>query len=729
MRRLVPLAVLAALAAAPRPAAAQVIPPHPSWTVLPWTNGVASAAFDTVRRRVVSFREHVYARRDAATATRELAYDLYFGVRAAGVNVWLPSRPIDRAGWDGRAGIVEIEQHLGEVRVVQRWFAPFATDQPVIVAVVDVTNTGAAPLADAALYSLANLRLGGGDGTSGERITWTGGAFEERGARGLALHRPYPAPTHHGASPDNPYDRVLAGTGLIDTADSGVRDDAVAGFEWDLAGLAPGTSRRFAVAYAYAADGDRAAVDRALAAAGASADELLAAARADWDAFFARARTPDGLSADERVVYDRQLAVLRMAQIREPGRGHGAIVASLPPGMWNIAWVRDQAYATWALIDAGLLAEAGAAIEFWMGARVGDFVCCDRDGGPWVGAPYALSVVRYFGDGSEESDVDGRGPNVEFDGFGLALGVVDDYLRAGGDAAVLTRHADALFTRTADVLVGLREPSGPHAGLIRADSSIWESHWYDGGRQHWAYTQATSVLGLRAAANLADRAGRAADATRYRTAADQLTAAAIAALVGPDQVVRASVEQTASYLDAAAVGFLRWGLVPADGTVARASLAAWQRGLFMNLTGHGYRRNDDGGDYDEREWIAIDMWLADALRAAGDTAAAEALIAWVTAQARLNFDLVPENLHRTTADYQGEVPMAGFGAGAYVSSLWRRGAPTPPVDAGAVDAGADGGTDGGDDPGGCCGTGRRADAGLAMIALAALLRRRSSRRR
>ena len=226
------------------------------------------------------------------------------------------------------------------------------------------------------------------------------------------------------------------------------------------------------------------------------------------------------------------------------------------------------------------------------------------------------------------------------------------------------------------MLVGLIEPSGPAAGLIRADSSIWESHWYDGGRQHWAFTQATSVLGLRAAARLADRIGRGADAARYRAAAAALAAAATAALITPGRLIRASLEQTTANLDAAAVGFLRWGLVPPDGDVAIGTLEAWRQGLAVP-SGHGIHRNDDGGEYDRREWIAVDMWLADAWRAAGRADRADALVAWVTAQARLNYDLIPENYHRDTGDYLGEVPMAGFGAGAYVSALWRRAA-TPP---------------------------------------------------
>ena len=717
--------ILGAAFASPTPAHAQAVTPHASWAILPWTNGWGSGGYDTVARKVVSFREHVYARRDAATATRELAFDVYFGLRAGGQNAWLNARPITDAGWDGNRGIARVVQSHGALRATQYWFAPFAVPAPVLIGVVEIENTGAAPLADAALFSLANLHLGSGDGTIGERIRWQGNAFEERGAAGLAVVRALPAPTHHAASPDNPYGIVAGGGHLPDTADSGDRNDAVSGYEWDLTGLAPGEKRRFAIVIGHAADGDRAVLDGKLTMAGADADALLAGARADWDAFFARARTPDGLSTDERAVHDRQLAVLRMGQIREAGRSYGQIVASLPRGMWNIAWVRDQAYAMQALIAAGLDDEAKAALAFLLEAGPGGYVCCDRDGGPWVGAPYRISVTRYFGDGSEESDSDGHGPNIEFDGFGLTLAALADYVDATGDTALIQGHAADIFDRTADVLVGLIERSGPAQGLIRADSSIWESHWYDGGRQHWTYTQATSVHGLRAAARLADRLARPADAARYRTAADTIAAAIATKLVDPGtSILRSSLEQTSSYLDAATISAMRWDVIAPDGAVALATLAAFDAGLFQ-VTGHGYRRNDDGGEYDNREWIAIDMWIAEAWRRAGRADRADALIAWVTAQARLNLDLIPENYDRNTADYQGEIPMVGFGAGAYVSALWQRGGGGATIDAG-VDGGPDGGPaiDGG--AGGCCHTGA---GDVSALPLAGLVLARLARRR
>ena len=78
-----------------------------------------------------------------------------------------------------------------------------------------------------------------------------------------------------------------------------------------------------------------------------------------------------------------------------------------------------------------------------------------------------------------------------------------------------------------------------------------------------------------------------------------------------------------------------------------------------------------------------------------------------------------------TADYQGEIPMVGFGAGAYVNALWQRGGAAPTVDAATGnDAGPDGGPAGDGDGGGCCQTGGEVAGLWPALALALALRRR-----
>ncbi len=67
-------------------------------------------------------------------------------------------------------------------------------------------------------------------------------------------------------------------------------------------------------------------------------------------------------------------------------------------------WVRDMAYATSALIQMGHRQEARWAVEAYLNARpIGKMQ--NQVGGK----PYQVSVVRYFGDGSEEPFFTGEG--------------------------------------------------------------------------------------------------------------------------------------------------------------------------------------------------------------------------------------------------------------------------------------------------------------------------------
>lgn len=675
--------------AGPMPSGAPVAPaiaPHASWSTLSFSNGQSAAWYDTQARKMAGFMPQMYAARSASARTPNLLYDAYPGLRVAGANTWMTNKPVSAAGFDSQRGITRVVQRLGDVELTQWAWSPFGIDAAALVMAYDVTNLGTAALQDAALFLLLNAHVGDGAGQSnGERLRWTGTRFEETGALGVMQYVPMPAPTAHAASPDNPFVIVRDGGRLQNRDDSGVRDDAVAGFEWDLAGLTPGATTHVALVMGFDSSVNNAAqLAATLAQLPQEPTALLTAERAQWDAFFAASKIPTDLSADEAAVYRQSMTMLRMGQVRgrsgAPDGGDGQVLASLPPGMWNIAWVRDQAFAVDGMLDAGMMAQARAALDFWWRDQAGRgrYVCCDRDGGPWVGQPYALSVVRYFGDGSEETDENGQGPNIEFDGFGLALAVTERYIAATGDQTVLTAYADAIFQRTADVLVSLQETTGSSAGLLRADSSIWETHWYNGGKQHTTFTQATAVRGLDAAAQLATRLGDATRSARYRAAAASLRQAIADHLLDPTtKILRASVEQTTNYLDAAASTVFLWDALPVTHPSAAITLAAFDAGLRNEQTGHGYRRNDDGGEYDLREWVSVDMWLAQLRYRRNERGPADALLAWVTAQARLNFDVVPENFDRVTADYVGEVPMLGFGAGSYISTIAQRGAVTP----------------------------------------------------
>ncbi|MEO8797880.1 MAG: MYXO-CTERM sorting domain-containing protein, partial [Polyangiaceae bacterium] len=207
-----------------------------------------------------------------------------------------------------------------------------------------------------------------------------------------------------------------------------------------------------------------------------------------------------------------------------------------------------------------------------------------------------------------------------------------------------------------------------------------------------------------AAAHMATLLGNSAAHDKYLAAGQKARDAILASLRAPDGTIGQSTEALAakkSWLDAAAIEALNFGLVDPKKHSATATLSSMKRGL-VPPSGQGFMRNDDGAYYDSQEWVFVDFRSERALELNGDSLASS-LLAWNVAQAVDNFSEFSELHDATTADYAGASPMVGFGAGAYLLTLAARGsAVTPACDSFAAEAGgeeADAGVDGGADSG------------------------------
>jgi GH15 family glucan-1,4-alpha-glucosidase len=480
-----------------------------------------------------------------------------------------------------------------------------------------------------------------------------------------------------------------------------------------LGSIPAGESRSWGVVVLFDADGNATGAHDAWTAflAGRDAETLLADTLAEWNAW--RVPVP-GLSDDARRVWRQSEAVLRMGQVLEPygvsprRKNHGMILASLPPGGWHSGWVRDATYAIVALARIGHTAEARLALEFFLNADAGQYKS-------YVGnASYRISTVRYYGDGLEEADYSGQPtPNIELDGWGLVLWAARAYLDSSGDDAWLASATkkgdtvyDALRNGVAEPLIANLESQG----MVIAETSIWEVHW--GNREHFAYTTAAAARGLCDMAAIARRAGKLDDRDRYAMYAERARTALRTQFADQHGVLAGSIEKLSkgsNYHDGAVLEAITFGLfAPGDATTA-ATLSDM---TYLQTAVGGYKRLEGSSDqYDTDEWVLLDLRAADAFGRAGQAARANALYGFVTAQARVNYDLVPE-LYNTNASsgalgrYSGSIPMVGYGAGAYMlTTLSRAGVPehtdcgsedpATPADGGPmyVDAGpqADGG--------------------------------------
>jgi GH15 family glucan-1,4-alpha-glucosidase len=673
MQRLLIMAVLTILA---RQVGA-ALPAMQPFPVRVTANGFAALTVDVDTARVTGLWPHLYAHADATQSTPNLLYDAYFGVKVGDAKaVWATSLPLaptaDNFGLVEATGIVHDQRSQDGVVLTTLTFAPMTLPLPGAVMLAQATNTTAQPVT-VTLAAIGNCHLGSGETADGESIHVLGGdGLVEQDAQTphRMLYRAI-GDQPSGLEATNPYNKWL--TGLLFSADaSSVGSDRVAGMQWPTVTLQPGetVTRGWLLLYGNNADDAQFAATSDLWLAGRTPLQVLADEQAEWQAWHALDKLPPGLDAQSQLQLQRNLATLRMAQVREPDAGqpgqnlspYGQIIASLPPGIWHIAWVRDQAYAGVALAASGHVAEAKAALEFVQHGQVGAYQS-------YFGGPYLVSPVRYFGGGLEESDADANGPNIEFDGLGLYLWQAARYVAASNDAAWLTQRWPQMRDLVAERLLALRDPTG----LLQKDSSIWEAHW-NGKQKHFAYSDILAVRGLCGAADLADLAGQTKIGADYRSAALAMRDAIVGAFVGSDHVLRGNLEESpAAALDIAAVEAFLDGQIDPGGQTALATWQAWQQKLSAG-GGPGLIRNDDGGLYDSAEWLFIDLRvlrMLERMQAAGQNVDPGPLHARMQEVIVAGGGVVPELIGTQSKDpgqFAGAIPMVGFGAG--VMALW-----------------------------------------------------------
>ncbi|HEY3816755.1 MAG TPA: glycoside hydrolase family 15 protein [Polyangiaceae bacterium] len=672
--------------------------PHLSEQYLPSSNGIAAIAWDRSQSKLDQWLEHPYQAQSAGAQSRNFIYDSYPGVRVGTTGTWLDTVTPSVIEYVPGTGVVHTVRTVGSVQLDAYDFAPMGLAEHASVMLLEATQSGAPAPIDA--YAIFNYHLGSGSpspGTDSETISYdaTNDAYYESGPSGVAFAYGSVTPsTHHGCTPNNPFGLLNAGSNLDDdTGTGGPTTDAVAGFQSSLGSPAANTATWAGWLTVLAPDANgQAAIERVRTwVAGRTPDKLLADEVSAWQAWTKPA--PSGASTAESALALQAQAALRMGQVAETGTGLGQILASVYPGTWNISWVRDMAYAVVGLVRSGHYAEAKAAIAFQMQAQVGSYE-------QYVGAPYQISVVRYYGDGTEWSDSNADGPNIEFDGFGLFLWELDQYVQASGDTASLAQWWPVVKSRVADVLVTLQESSG----LISADSSIWEVHW-DGQQRHFAYTTITAANGLCSASRLAQAAGDSADVAPYLAAGQRSRDALLPNLRAPDGSLGQSTEALAAgsgWLDAAVMEAIGMGLIDPTLHTATATLGDIESGL-VPASGRGFMRSNAGDAYSSNEWVFIDLRAARALELQGNATYSQGLFAWNVAQASDNYGELSELHDPVTADYAGQSPMVGFGAGAYLLALYDRGKPDAPTcgayasEPGApVDGGAEAGPVGSD---------------------------------
>lgn len=726
-------------------------------------NGHGFSVFDTSANAVTQFLERPYrftkANPDNPTADglvrRELAYDTYFGVRVGTTNAWLGGRTPAAVGYVEQSNMIRSSVSVNGVSTESFFVAPFGYEGNALVMLLKVTNTSASAQSVTA-FSLHNFKMGtatnpDAPGDDGEAIAWdaTSQSAVETGPGGGALVYQTIGGADVSSCSDDVYTTVAGGgTPTMQGSCSGT--DEVNAFAKDLGSIPAGASRWWGVAILFDADANAAGARTAWSTflGGKTAEQLYGEILGEIEVW--RKAPPPGLSATETAVWRQSEIVLRMSQVREsyvesPRRkNHGMVLASLPPGSWHVGWVRDATYSLVALARSGHAEEARKGVDFFLDADAGLYSSYLNN------VPYRISTVRYFGDGLEEADYSGHAtPNIEIDGWGLVLWAARQYVDESADLEWLGRLTkkgdtvyDALKTGVADPLVANLEESY----IAIADASIWEVHW--AYRQHFLYTTAAAARGLCDMATLARRAGRDADVAYYRGIAENMKQAIRHNFVDGSGGLAGSTEKLASganYRDGASIEVMSWNLVPPMDPIALATLDGM---AYLATPVGGYKRVEGSSDqYDNDEWIFVDLRASAAFRRAGNDTKADRLLNYVSVEAAANHHLIPELYNTSSSNgplgaYTGSIPMAGYGAGLYMMTTLDRAQAFEHSDCGEKDldeygeTGPDGGTDAGTGPGfddgvpGCgCQSGRGSAGTAVLLALAGLvvLRRRRAR--
>ncbi len=636
-------------------ATALAVEPLNSTSTFVSANGFGVLVYDG--DRIAQGWNHGYQAYDATSESSDLLYDTYFGYTdLGGAGKWLFDPESVRVV-DG-TGVVESVERAGDLEFTQYAFMPMTHAAWGVVQVARVRNTSRTASAAAfELTSLHNWKPGGTEVV----VAVDHQAVVERGSSATLF---YWAPDAVEHTCDSVYDTVSGGRRLAGDC-SRYASDLVPGFGWNVPALGPGEERWYGVFTAQ--DGTPGWSVRE-----EGPQAWLRAELEWWAAFHTRGVLPAGMSAAETAVYRQQLALLTMAQVREPNAAYGQIPASFPvaapdpefPHTWNITWVRDSAYATVALARAGYVEEASASLRFlFQPGKAGGYAS-------WINSePYGISVCRLYGDGSEWSDEDATGPNIELDNWGLSLWALGEIVGRADDSTLLGELGLRALDEVADPLVAQILPGDQ---LVRADSSIWERHWY-GNEKQFTYTSVMAVAGLRAAGDLAAALGDPRAQT-YFDAAQSVATAISVHLVDRDNVLAGNLTELNAgigYLDMAAVEAYNFDVLDARGPTFAPTLAMWDEWLRAP-TGIGFTRNDDGSAYDTQEWLWADLRLAPALRRACASARASELEDWATQLALVNGGQLPELLDPQSAVYEGPTPMLGFGAGAYLLAMQDR---------------------------------------------------------
>lgn len=407
-----------------------------------------------------------------------------------------------------------------------------------------------------------------------------------------------------------------------------------------------------------------------------------------------RCKFPASLTEKEKNVVEQSISVFKMSQVSDKEifpLSAGQIMASLRPGLWHTAWVRDGVFAIIAMIKLGMYEEAKKGLEFMLKARpTGQFVHYTHTDGKDYGAgtPYLISLTRYFGNGREECDYNEHGPNIEFDSWGLFLTVFCDYITESKDKNFYKKWNEVVAKLVADPILHIKDTNN----LIKADSGPWEHHLEM--VKQYTFTTGVNARSLELFAQLQRTHGLPYE--KYETAAAAMKLALMKYMLVDNRYFKGNAEDFNThdheYWDGGTFEIFANGLIK-DRKLFASHIQAYDTTMRIEGPRDGYIRLRSNDPYENQEWVFMNLRVALAHIFLGNKERGYNMTRYLTDQASVNYNVLPEmisnkkqmqkvtpgfhqmevwcNCIRSKDDqYIGMIPMVGYGAGAYILALF-----------------------------------------------------------
>ncbi|MFF2960293.1 glycoside hydrolase family 15 protein [Streptomyces sp. NPDC057963] len=325
---------------------------------------------------------------------------------------------------------------------------------------------------------------------------------------------------------------------------------------------------------------------------------------------------------------------------------------------YRYTWIRDAAFAVFALRRIGFRGEADAFLGWVLDAfeysrrplimygLQGSPVPDEVEDGELEG--YRRSAPVRWGNGAADQR--------QHDVYGEILDCADQWLRSGGEIQ------PALWAS----LAGLADAA--ERAWLQPDQGIWEVR---SEARVFTYSAGLCHVALDRAAQIGERLGLPRGIARWRASADQLRRLVLEQSWDEDAQTLSAHLDGGGILDASLLALPLRQVVPAD----HPRMVATTRAIVERLSAGGgllyrylHEETSDGLPGDEGAFVLCSFWLVDNLIGQGRIEEAEELYASLCARAS-PLGLLSEQINPSTGEFMGNFPQAFSHIGVIASGV------------------------------------------------------------